>query len=356
MDHVEKLRTLCAVLASVSACGGGSTPRDVPGAGGSVAVGSGGSSSIVAGSTTGSGGGSIITPPEGGLGGASGHREGGTIIGMLPPDFTKAEAGGYKLGQPIMGAGLDDTGVGGNGVCNEIAGVVRDFRGYDVGGHPDFQRFGGEGTKGLVETTLGVDAKPVYTGACETPNVFSAACPYGQATTGKANFDQWYRYTEGINKPYVLYFFLEPMPGQSVVSFNSQFFFPVDAAGWQAPGALGGDMPNVGDDGRLHNFNFTTEVHTKFEYTGGETFRFEGDDDLWVFVNRKLAIDLGGIHSAETATISLDALAPAFGLTKGTIYPLDLFQAERHSTGSHYHFDTTLSFVDCGSIPPDVPR
>jgi hypothetical protein len=37
-------------------------------------------------------------------------------------------------------------------------------------------------------------------------------------------------------------------------------------------------------------------------------------------------------------------------------YALDLFQAERHTTGSPFHFETTLSLVDYGSIPPDVPR
>jgi hypothetical protein len=34
----------------------------------------------------------------------------------------------------------------------------------------------------------------------------------------------------------------------------------------------------------------------------------------------------------------------------------ELFQAERHTTGSHFHFETTLSFVGCGLIPPDMPR
>jgi fibro-slime domain-containing protein len=344
-------------LGWVVACGADATPREFPPPPGSTGSGTQTPAGTTqTGSATGSSGGIVVTPPEAGFGGSTGHPEGGGIIGTLPPDFVKTEAGGYKLGQAITGAGVSDTGLGTNGVCNEVVGVVRDFKGWDVGGHPDFQRFGGEGTKGLVETTLGTDAKPVYTGACESNSAPVATCPYGQATTGKANFDQWYRFIDGVNEPFIVYFFLQTTPGQPVVVFNSQFFFPVDGAGWGEPGTPGGDGPYLGDDGRLHNFDFTTELHTKFRYMGGETFRFEGDDDLWVFVDRRLVIDLGGVHSAEAAAISLDAVATMLGLAKGQTYALDLFQAERHTTGSHFHFETTLSLVDCGSIPPDVPR
>jgi fibro-slime domain-containing protein len=215
----------------------------------------------------------------------------------------------------------------------------------------------GGGTKGLVLPDLGTDLKPVYTGICEMANMpHGGACPDGQMTTGKVTFDQWYRFTDGVNKPYLVYFFFQATPGQSVITFNSQNFFPLDDAGWQAPGVQGADMPKKGDDGKLHNFAFTTEVHTKFKYTGGETFSFEGDDDLWVFMNGKLVIDLGGLHAALPATVNLDAVAPSLGLAKDATYPLDLFHAERHTTASHFRVDTTLSLVDCGSIPPDVPR
>jgi len=44
------------------------------------------------------------------------------------------------------------------------------------------------------------------------------------------------------------------------------------------------------------------------------------------------------------------------GLTKGSGYTLDLFQAERNPTGSNFRVETTLDFADCGSIVADVPR
>jgi len=67
-------------------------------------------------------------------------------------------------------------------------------------------------------------------------------------------------------------------------------------------------------------------------------------------------IDLGGLHPSLMRTINLDTLAPTFGLVKGNTYPIELFHAERHTTASHFRVQTTLSLVDCGSIPPDVPR
>jgi fibro-slime domain-containing protein len=87
---------------------------------------------------------------------------------------------------------------------------------------------------------------------------------------------------------------------------------------------------------------------------GGESFTFIGDDDVWVFINKKLAIDLGGRHSQETGTVNLDAQSGQFGLVKGNVYDLSVFHAERHTNQSHFRIDTTLAFVDCGRLPPDI--
>ena len=57
-----------------------------------------------------------------------------------------------------------------------------------------------------------------------------------------------------------------------------------------------------------------------------------------------------------TGTVDLDVSAAELGLTKGEVYPLELFHAERHTVASNFHVDTNLSFVDCGSVPPDVPQ
>jgi fibro-slime domain-containing protein len=274
-------------------------------------------------------------------------------ITMLPSNFVKTEFGGYALGAPIMGGGVMDTQPNASAQnCGLVRGVVRDVKGAtEPGGHPDFEVpawAGSSPTRGLVAQALGTDRKPVYASLCEASLVGGrTGCPYGQMTTSKAAFDEWYRYTAGVNLPYIVY--LQFVPNGNVYTFQSQNYFPLDNAGC-------GDPPLMAGDGKLHHFSFTTEIHTEFEYRGGETFTFIGDDDVWVFINGKLAIDLGGLHWAATGTINLEQTAPILGLTKGGTYPLEVFQAERHTSASTFRIDTNLTFTNCGAIPPDIPK
>jgi fibro-slime domain-containing protein len=94
----------------------------------------------------------------------------------------------------------------------------------------------------------------------------------------------------------------------------------------------------------LHNFSFTSEVRYWFKYDATATYKldFLGDDDVWLFVNKTLAVDLGGIHSPMPGSVTFGAGATAnFGLQDGKVYEVAVFQAERQTTGSSYQL--TLS-------------
>jgi fibro-slime domain-containing protein len=298
----------------------------------------------------------MVDPNLAASGGTGGASPADQVIRTLPAGFTATEIGGYKLGDAIGPGGLASSG-GGSGAGGEgggamgdcgniLLGVVRDFKGISEGGHADFEAdiYGGDVTTNLVAPALGSDQKPVYASQCEIGNPGPmATCPYGAQTTNQANFDQWYRDTPGVNQAFLVSLFFAPQVGGKF-TFQSLAYFPIDAAGFMSSIA--------GDGGMLHNFHFTTELHTQFVYKGGETFTFQGDDDVWVFVNNKLAVDVGGLHPMQLRTLDLDASATMLGIQPGTIYPLDLFHAERHTGASTFRIDTNLSFVDCGTVLP----
>jgi len=207
-----------------------------------------------------------------------------------------------------------DTTVGEEECGNLLDATIRDFS----LGHPDFEDYGGNAAyKGLVKADLGPDLKPVYANPGPTPQ-----------TSGPDAFKQWYNDTPGVNQTFQVQLdLIEIQPG--LYQYKSDAFFPVDNLGF-------------GNEGLNHNFGFTTEIHTQFIYNGGEKFTFTGDDDLWMFINNKLAIDLGGLHPPLSDTVDLDASAAMLGIAPGQTYKMDIFHAERHSTGSNFRIDTTI--------------
>ncbi len=250
-----------------------------------------------------------------------------------------------------------------------LTGIVRDFKEKTVeGGHPDFENRPDNGFgrySGNIATTIGEDGKPVFTGdgykvASQwrdsqhrqiSYHMFDTYPMDGDSEgnfgiesnggiTSANSYSKWYNDFPGTNiSAQLTLAFQRQHDGTYVFDDREDSdymelggFFPID-------GQMFGNSPGTPD----HNFHFTFELHGEFVFddTANQFFKFTGDDDVWVFINGELVIDLGGVHAAHDQYVDIDRL----GLAAGETYQIDFFFAERHRTQSNFRIQTNLPIV-----------
>jgi fibro-slime domain-containing protein len=239
-----------------------------------------------------------------------------------------------------------------------LSTTLRDFLYYGTTspgfGDPDFQNKAAGLETGLVQSTLGTDSEPVWKSN-------------GQTLSGAANFCWWY-HDRGCNGAGSVNPYAADVPddasgnppsitltqiSQGVYQYANTAYYPVDGLGWNSP-QHGSPQTSADCNSNVqHNFAFTQEIHSAFVYSPSlsPTVTLTTEDDGWLFINGKLAIDLGGVHSASTGSITLNpSTAATFGLTNGQLVSFDLFTAQRHTCASQLSLTTSLLLAQ----PADV--
>lgn len=198
-------------------------------------------------------------------------------------------------------------------------------------GHPDFQCYENGLRTGMVQAALDGDGKPMRLD--------------NDSTYSTASFALWYRTNADYNRAYADTFVL-PAIGAGIYQLNETSLFPLNTRGFVVEDCSGSPCESKHVDEveqAEQNFHFTSEVRFWFEYAGDEVLAFSGDDDVWVFINGHLAVDIGGVHGREDGSVDLGAPGKAteLGLTVGGIYEAVVFQAERHTVRSQYRLTLT---------------
>lgn len=195
---------------------------------------------------------------------------------------------------------------------------------------------------GLVKSVLGADGLPIPAYISQVEAKAAGIDPSSQNVVGhdpvefSDNFYRWFHEVDGLSKKYEKTITFSQVGDSNKYVYGGSDIFPLDDVDFSK-----GDSTNS-----KHNFHFTAHFNTPIQIKadGNETFDFTGDDDVWVFLNKNLVLDLGGVHGALKGSfkINTDGTITSstngnldLGLEPGEIVDMDFFYAERSSTGSN---------------------
>ncbi len=203
----------------------------------------------------------------------------------------------------------------------------------------------------------------------------------GTGTKDFNSFSQWYKDDDTVNKTIPKKLRLtECVDNASTPDYavrcpggaanTGDFVFDSNAASdLTYIGSGGGFFPINGEGfatGNGNNFSFTSELRYWFKYDAASQAQltFRGDDDVWVFVNGQLVVDISGTHGAtersviinkDTTSLTPAGAGPKLNLVNGEVYEIVVFQAERNENASNYRLQlanfslgTSVCTTECG--------
>lgn len=248
-----------------------------------------------------------------------------------------------------------DKGNGEDGNGNPSYGVSADFGSGGCGGSNAKDSRGNGYMKGMVQDKLGPNGVPV------PANPFPEEC---KLTT---HLDKWFLPEVLAKKNNVEYtnmtcrdlyvsmdnegFWLAEVSSSKISEGNEKNkggMFLIDDFEFldSAETIKNPYYDHLSGSGGYHNFGFAVKIQAQFEYVPGQYFDFYGDDDVWVFIDNRLAVDIGGQHQQVAGAVDLDTM----GLVEGKKYDFHIFYVERHTSSSNFRMRTSIDLQVDASI------
>ena len=197
--------------------------------------------------------------------------------------------------------------------------AYRDFVSFPLGGstrHPDFEIFAGMGITPLLVQPMLDAGESRDGGRCAQAGI-TAACPYdrqidhaGRASTSGPRQRRHQRRDSGRAAAGGV-----PNGISSTIRARAASTRSTTRDGSGRGGSLLADP--VINDGRSPTSASPTEIHYFFQYRGGESLTFSGDDDVWISSTGGWRWIWAGLHTRTERTLVVDQNAAALGVAVG---------------------------------------
>lgn len=233
-----------------------------------------------------------------------------------------------------------------------IYGVTRDFRGRsELGGHVDFGMPATESRRSVaISQGLDGNGKPQIV---DGPGGSALQRAIGSSTS----FSQWFRDvpTTNLSLPMTLRLTRAESYGHTPANpkwvYNAVGYNPLVLEGlgyndlWFPPSAPG------------WNLGLTAELECSFEYRQDKAqwLYVSSTEDLWVYLDGKKIVDIGGLAQPTTRSIDLNTVAPSLGLVDRRQYTIKFFLANRYLQQRSQLY-LWLNFPIESGPPPSVLR